>query len=188
MNDLKTIWKNKKALIFDLDGTMIDSMGVWKQIDDIFLSERNLFAPPDLQDQIEGMSFLETAIHFKKIFSLKESPEELMELWNEMAVEWYTKKLPFKPGLEAFLEECKSLGMSLGIATSNSRPLVEAVLLEHGVRQDFQAIQTADEIKKGKPAPDVYLSAAEKLSTDPGAAGILGASDRGGYEIWRYAK
>ncbi len=163
----REIWAAKKALIFDLDGTMIDSMGVWKEIDDIFLAQRGYVVPPDLQQQIEGMSFLETAEYFKERFDLKESAQELMELWNQMAEEWYTTKLPLKPGLEEFLKEVGKSRLRFGIATSNARSLVEAVLAAHGLLEQFQTIQTADEIKKGKPAPDVYLAAAEKLGIQP---------------------
>lgn len=167
MNRLRKKWKEKKAVIFDLDGTMIDSMGIWKQIDEVFMSERSLTIPADLQEKIEGMSFRETAEYFIKTFSLEDTPEELMAHWNQMAVEWYMTKIPFKPGLLEFLRQCRDAGISLGIATSNARPLVEAVLKAHGVLDFFLTIQTADEVERGKPAPDVYLAAAKSLLTDP---------------------
>ena len=100
--------KNIKAVFFDLDGTLVDSMHVWKEVDIEFLGRFGLHLPPMLQQEIEGMSFKETAIHFKQRFSLELSIEEIMNIWNEMAFQKYSEEIDFKPGAFEFLKCLKA--------------------------------------------------------------------------------
>lgn len=159
--------KNIQSIIFDLDGTLVDSMWVWDEIDIEFLSKRGLNLPATYQKEIEGMSFTETAIYTKELFRLPESVEELKTIWNQMALEKYAKEVPLKPGAEAFLSYCRQQEISMGIATSNSRELVDAVAKAHNLTDYIQIIVTSCEVAKGKPAPDVYLEAAKRLETQP---------------------
>ena len=103
----------------------------------------------------------------KDLFHLSESVEELKEIWNRMAIEKYTYEVPFKPGAEEFLKYCREHKISVGIATSNSRELVDAVALSLHFEDYIQEIVTACEVKQGKPAPDVYLEAASRLGVQP---------------------
>ncbi len=158
---------NLEAVIFDLDGSMIDSMWIWKALDIEFLAGYGCTLPKDLQADIEGKSMYETALYYKEHFPIPESPEEIMAIWNAMAMEKYTKEAPLKEGIPGFLAECKKRGLKLGIATSNSRELVEAVLKSHDLMDTFGCILTGNEITKGKPAPDVYLAVAKRLDVHP---------------------
>lgn len=159
--------KNIDAIIFDLDGTLVDSMWVWDEIDMEFLSARNLSLPPTYQKDIEGMSFTETAVYTRALFQLPESVEELKNIWNQMALEKYATEVPLKPGAESFLNYCKKQGIPMGIATSNSRELVNATAKAHHLGDYIQVIVTACDVAKGKPAPDVYLEAAKRLAVQP---------------------
>ncbi len=156
-----------QSVIFDLDGTLVDSMWLWHDIDVEFLEKRGLTLPETYQREIEGMSFTETAVYTKDLFHLSESVEELKEIWNRMAIEKYTYEVPFKPGAEEFLKYCREHKISVGIATSNSRELVNAVALSLHFEDYIQEIVTACEVKQGKPAPDVYLEAASRLGVQP---------------------
>lgn len=158
--------RNIQSIIFDLDGTLVDSMWVWDEIDIEFLSKRGLSLPPTYQKEIEGMSFTETAVYTKELFQLPESVEELKAIWNQMALEKYAKEVPLKPGVERFLAYCKENKISMGIATSNSKELVEVVVKAHSLGDYVQEIVTSCEVAKGKPAPDVYLEAARRLHTN----------------------
>lgn len=158
---------NKKAVIFDLDGSLVDSMWMWRDIDIEFLEERGMTLPDDFQYKIEGMSFTETAEYSKQRFGLDESVEELKAIWNCMALDKYSYEVDFKPGALSFLQYCKEHNIRLGIATSNSRELVDAVSNALHLSDYIEAIVTSCEVKKGKPAPDVYLAAAERLRVDP---------------------
>lgn len=157
----------KKAVIFDLDGTLVDSMWVWKQIDIEYLGGLGIELPEMLQGDIEGMSFTETAVYFKERFSLPDSVEEIKKTWNRLALEKYEKEVPLKDGAVEFVNWCQQNGIRLGIATSNSRELVETVLRAHGLEGYFSCIVTGCDVGKGKPAPDIYLEAARQLDVPP---------------------
>ena len=156
-----------ESVIFDLDGTLVDSMWLWHGIDMEFLGQRGLPLPETYQKDIEGMSFTETAVYTKELFHLSESVEELKGIWNRMAIGKYANEVPFKPGAERFLKYCKSQSIPGGIATSNSRELVDAVGKSLHFDEYIQEIVTACEVERGKPAPDVYLEAASRLGAQP---------------------
>ena len=124
-----------RAVLFDLDGTLIDSMWIWEQIDDEFLGEYGLLVPEDLHNEIEGMSFSETAVYFRNRFDLPLSLEEIKHIWNTMAMDKYLNVVPLKPGVLEFLEWLKARGIPAGIATSNSRELVDGVLSARGIEE-----------------------------------------------------
>ena len=159
--------KDKKAVIFDLDGTLVDSMWMWKAIDIEYLGKFGISLPSTLQKDIEGMSFSETAVYFKETFQIPDSLEEIKADWNKMAYDKYTKEVDFKKGAIKFLEICIQKGIKLGIATSNSRELVDATLEALNIRDYFDCVMTACEVEKGKPAPDIYLLVAKCLDVKP---------------------
>lgn len=159
--------KEIDAVIFDLDGSLVDSMWIWRAIDIEYLGKFGIPLPEDLQSRIEGMSFSETAIYFKKHFGIPDSLEKIKEDWNRMAWDKYATQVPLKPGIPEFLEGCRGTDIKLGIATSNSRELVENVARVHHLRDYFSCIMTGCDVTKGKPAPDIYLAVAEELSVDP---------------------
>ena len=161
------MWKDAQAVIFDLDGTLVDSMWIWKSVDIDFFKERNVELPDDLQGALDGMSFRETAVYMKNRFGFAETPEELMDIWNEMAHKKYQYEAPLKEGVLEFLKALKEKGIKVGIGSSNSEFLVRTVLQSHGVLEYFDSIHTANEVEKGKPAPDIYLLVAKDLQVAP---------------------
>lgn len=156
-----------EAVIFDLDGSLVDSMWMWRAIDIEYLGRFGIPLPEDLQSKIEGMSFHETAHYFKEHFSIPDSIEKIKEDWNGMAWDKYANEVPLKPGIPEFLNGCLENGIRLGIATSNSRELVENIALVHGLKDHFSCIMTGCDVGKGKPAPDIYLAVAKNLGVDP---------------------
>lgn len=159
--------KGKKAIIFDLDGTLVNSMWVWNQIDIDYLGALGYDVPPDLQPTIEGMGFTEVAVYFKKRFHIKDSIETIKKTWQDMAMDKYCHEIPLKPGVAEFLPYAGVQGIKMAVASSNDRGLIVAALKSHGILQYFDCIITACEVKKGKPAPDVYLEAAGRLHANP---------------------
>ncbi len=176
-----------KAVIFDLDGTLIDSMRIWTQIDVDFLNRYGYVVPDWLESKVEGMSFTETAIFFKKSFDIPLDIEEIKAVWNEYAVEYYAHKIPLKEGALEFLEFLRQNKIKIGIATSNNRELVDIVLDSLKIRHYFDSIRTSCEVGKGKPNPDIYLKVAEDLEVSPNEClvfedvpnGILGGHNAG---------
>lgn len=179
--------QNIKAVIFDLDGSLVDSMWIWKDIDKEYLGRFGIELPKKLQAEIEGMSFSETAVYFKERFLIPDSLEQMKKDWNQMAWDKYMHEVMLKPGADRLLKYCINKGIKLGIATSNSRPLVEAVAQARGFGKDFDCIMTACEVEKGKPAPDIYLAVASKLGIHPSqclvfediTAGIMAGKNAG---------
>jgi HAD superfamily hydrolase (TIGR01509 family) len=142
-------------------------MGTWEAIDRKFFEERNIPYQDDFQLQIGGMSITETATYFKKSLSVKESEEELVKIWNQMAMEEYKYNIAMKPGAITLLKFLKNNGLKLGLATSNSRKLVEACFEHYSLYDYIDVVVTADEVAHGKPEPDVYLKACELLNSKP---------------------
>lgn len=156
-----------KAVIFDLDGTMTDSMWIWEEIDQNFFDQQGIPMPENLHEEIEGMSFTETAQYFIHTYHLAKTVDEVKELWNQLAMDKYVHQTTLKPGLHAFLQYLREKQIKTGIATSNSRLLVDAFLDARELRGTIDAITTSCDVNKGKPEPDVYLKTAEKLGIDP---------------------
>lgn len=159
--------KDIDAVIFDLDGSLVDSMWIWRDIDIEYLGRFGISLPENLQAEIEGKSFSETAHFFKEHFQLPVSIEAIKEDWNRMAWDKYSHQVPLKEGVNEFLELCRSKNIKLGIATSNSRELVENVASVHGLEDYFSCILTGCDVEKGKPAPDIYLAVAKQLQVKP---------------------
>ena len=156
------------AVIFDLDGTLIDSMGIWSQVDVEFLQRRGITPPDDLfADLEEGNSFEEVALYFKNKFALPETPAQIMAEWTEMVAGHYRGSVPLKPGVRDLLLRLRAAGVPLGIGTSNSEELARAALLANGVHDWFGCLLVGGGELRGKPFPDVFLAAARCLGAAP---------------------
>ncbi|MCD8232413.1 MAG: HAD family phosphatase [Clostridiales bacterium] len=166
-NRMERLLQDVDAVLFDLDGTLADSMWVWSEIDRDFFRDHEIDFPDYLNREIEGLGFTETAQFFVDNFPLEESVEEIKQLWNDMAIEKYRTKVPLKPGAGEFLTALKERGIKTGIATSNSMLLVDTFLNAAGIGGQIDAVTTACEVSRGKPSPDVYLVTAKKLNVLP---------------------
>ena len=166
-NVLESMLEKKQAVIFDLDGTITDSMWVWEEIDREFFQSRHIPVPDTFPKDIEGMGFTETAEYFVRSFQIPESVDELKQIWTDMAIQKYREEVPLKPGIREFLDHLQKNQIKIGIATSNSRELLDVFLQARGLELYVDAVTTSCDVKKGKPAPDVYRKTAEKLGIVP---------------------
>lgn len=173
--------------VFDMDGTLIDSMWLWKDIDRKYLAGFGVECPEDLQEQLEGMSFTETALLFKRKFGIKDDVEKIKEDWNSMAWDLYENEVQLKDGALELLEYFKDSGVKMAIATSNSRELVDLIFKRFNLHEYFVSVCTSCEVDNGKPFPDVFLKAAQKMGVDAGdcvafediPAGVIAAKKAG---------
>ena len=163
----KTITEETKAVIFDMDGTLIDSMWIWPDIDDYYIRKYHLTLPEDFHRAIEGKSYHETARYFRDTFDMELTTEEIMEEWTSLAYQRYTQEVTLKPGAEEFLRYGKERGILFGIATSNGRTLTEAALKALRIEEYFTSARTSGEVEAGKPKPDIYLKVAEDMQVQP---------------------
>ena len=117
--------KEFKGAIFDLDGTIIDSMDVWETIDIKFLEKRNITMPNDYIEKINSMSFEEVAKYTIERFNLNESVDSLIKEWNDMAIYEYSNNIKLKPNVKEYLVKLKKHDIKIGLATSSPKELYE---------------------------------------------------------------
>lgn len=159
---------NKEAVIFDLDGSLVDSMWIWPAIDDEYMKKYSLTMPDGFHEAIEGMSYTETAQYFLNTFpTLPYTISEIQKEWLDMTFEKYTTEVKLKKGVYDFICGQRERGIKFGIATSNARELVDATLKALHIEELFESVRTSCEVSAGKPAPDVYLKVACDLRIDP---------------------
>ena len=159
--------KQQKGYLFDLDGTLLDSMGVWEQIDVDFLTRRNIPVPEDYAQAIAPMGFRRAAEYTIARFGFSQSPEEIMEEWHQMAVEQYAHHLSLKPGAKEYLEELKQQSKPLAVVTASYPELYQPALERGGVLDLFDTIVTVNQVPRGKGFPDIYLEAAKRIQVPP---------------------
>ena len=164
---LEKLFPPHEAAIFDLDGTLLDSMWVWHAVDREFFHARGLAVPEDYAENIQSLTFRETAAYTVERYGLPESPEDLMALWNEMSFRQYRDHVRLKPGAREYLETLRTRGVKLGVATNLTTHVAQAVLESNGVLGWFAALTSADEVPRGKQFPDIYLLAARRLGVEP---------------------
>jgi len=156
-----------KAYIFDLDGTLLDSMDVWKNIDIEFLEKRGITVPKDYSEAISMMTFFEAAPYTVERFNLSCTAEELTQEWNDMAAFAYGHTVQLKPFAKDYLLALKEHGAKLAVATSLFSNLTELSLRNHGIYDLFDVICTTEEAGFGKSHPVVFNLTAQKLGVEP---------------------
>ncbi len=156
------------AAIFDMDGTIMDSLGIWERIDHDFLEvKRGIVVPGNYVDDIAAMSFSEIANYTIKRFNLPDTPEALMQEWTDMAAYEYAHNVPLKPFAKEYMENLKKHGKKIILCTSSPEYFFKAALKNNGVYDLFDAFANTCEAGFGKDNPKVYLLAAQKAGVSP---------------------
>ena len=156
-----------KGLIFDLDGTLLDSMPSWgRQLDDL-LTGRGITPPADLLDRTKTLGLENATGMVLEEFGLPDDPAIVYQQFQDNMERLYCSTIPLKPGVQEFLDEMLAKKVPMAVATATSRPLVEKVLAHHQLTSHFQSITTVAEAGIGKHDPKVFLMAADKLGMAP---------------------
>lgn len=155
------------GIIFDLDGTFIDSMSVWHEVDVEFFKRRGIPLPPDYKEKIKTMHMASAAKYTKEAYNLPDSEESIIEEWHSLCMEQYRTTVMLKDGAAQFIKFCKENGLKTAYATASDDDLCTAVLQNNGVLHLFDSKTYVHESGKDKTHPDVYLLAAEKIGVPP---------------------
>lgn len=158
-----------KAAIFDLDGTLLDSMGAWDQIDEDFLGKRGIEVPEDFMETVAVMPYREIAKYCIKRFNLiNDTPEGLMAEWTEMARDFYANNVEPKEGAVEYLQALKDSGAKLAVATSLPSELRDLAMKHAGIYDFFDTMVSVEDVNDtGKDDPAAYLLAAKRLGVEP---------------------
>ena len=170
--------KSIKAVLFDFDGTIADSLDVWKELDRIFLLRHSIEADSSELD-LNGLCFSEAAVYIKNFFGLKESAEKIKQEWRTLYKELFFSSASLKNKVYEFIKALKREGLKVCIGTSNDREIVSAVMKHSGLLSDIDCILTCCETGKSKPHPKVYLDLASELDADPSECIVFEDSPEG---------
>lgn len=162
-----------KGIVFDLDGTLVDSMGIWSKIDRAYLERYGYEYTDEIAKIIRNKGFQALAEYFDENFDIPRTKEEMMQDWDEMSLEEYKYNIGLIAGAKDFLHHLKQRGVRLAIGTSNNKKNVSAVLAQHGITHLFDTIVTGFDVKEDKPAPDIYLEAIRRLDVKPSDAFVF---------------
>lgn len=152
-----------RAVLFDLDGVLADSEPWWNQIDAQMLAEYGVAYHGECHQDVLGVSYALAIEFYKKKFGISAPTEELMRRRGEIATEFFADRVGLFPRAKEVLEELQRMKMRLALATSSVSASARPFLDRHQLTKFFEVIITGDEIERGKPDPEIYLRAAEKL-------------------------
>lgn len=156
-----------RGAVFDIDGTLLDSMPVWEHAGERYVRSRGKTPETGLAERLFPMSLEESAVYLKEQYALKQSPEEILEGIDAVIAGFYEKEVPLKQGAAEFLKELQDRHIPMAAATSGRGALAEKAFERLGIRSCFKRIITCTEIGKGKNEPDIFLAAAEVIKAAP---------------------
>lgn len=154
------------AVVFDLDGVLLDSEELWDEVREALARERGGRWHEGAQADMMGMSSREWSVYMHERIGLPEPPEEISAEVVRRMLERYRHKLPLIPGAVEAVERLAAR-WPLGLASSSNRELIDAALEAAGLALYFRVTVSSEEVERGKPAPDVYLEAARRLGVAP---------------------
>jgi HAD superfamily hydrolase (TIGR01509 family) len=166
-----------EAVVFDMDGVLIQSEEVWDEVREAYVRERGGRYDAEVQRAMMGMSSTEWSRYLHETAGVPDEPQAINEEVVRRMLESYRARLPLIDGAVEAVQRLAAR-YRLGLASSSNRPLIDAVLDAAGLAPYFEVTVSSEEVERGKPAPDVYLEAARRLGVDP--ARIVAVEDSHG--------
>lgn len=155
---------NKRYAIFDMDGTLIDSMGYWKNLGREYLARHGITENLDeIIERIKPMTMTESAELFRTEFHLSGTKESIAAEMNQMMDEHYRKDIPLKGGVEAYIKKLHVLGVKMCVASATDVELMQDCLERLRIKKYFSFLLSCEEVGVGKREPDVYFEALKRL-------------------------
>jgi HAD superfamily hydrolase (TIGR01509 family) len=167
-----------EAVVFDLDGVIVDSEHLWDEVREQLAHERGGRWHERAQADMMGMSSTEWSAYMHDVIGLPDAPEEIAAEVVRRLLARYREELPLVQGAVAAVERLAG-SFRLGVASSANRPVIDAVLEAAGIAPHFVATVSSEEVARGKPAPDVYLEAARRIGVDPDRSAAVEDSANG---------
>ena len=165
--DLKTLSKEGvKLLIFDLDGTLLDSMSVWNDVDIEFLGRYGYEVTPEYTDMVKRATIEDAARYTQEKYRIPLTWQEIVETWESMVYEYYRSEVKLKKGALEYLKEAKKLGFFLSVTTALSKKNANASLSATGIIDLFDCVITLEDLggNINKSSPDIFLRASSYIS------------------------
>ena len=164
---MKLLGHEIKAVIFDMDGTLIDSTGIWHEIDINFFAKRNMELPSDYAQHIVHLGLKQAAVYTKETYHLSESIQDIMDEWHNMSIDMYRYNVPLKSHALELLKLFKENNIKMAIATANDEPLYRPCIERLGIGEYFDEIADVNTAKEGKQSAKIYLDLAKKMGAEP---------------------
>lgn len=163
---LKTL-NNFEAAIFDFDGTLVDSLSLWRDVDVAFFKEFNMEVPENYDKEIAHLNFNEIADFTIKKYKLNTTSEYLLKFWHDFSIEEYSHNIKCKPFAKGFLKYLKDNNIKISLATTNKEELFMPCLLNNGIDSYFDYKLNVNDYNTSKKEPKIYLEACKLMNTTP---------------------
>ena len=164
---MKLLGHEIKSVIFDMDGTLIDSTGIWHEIDINFFAKRGMELPSDYAQHIVHLGLKQAAVYTKETYHLDESIQDIMDEWHNMSIDMYRYNVPLKSHALELLKLLKENNVKMAIATANDEPLYRPCIERLGIGEYFDEIADVNSAKEGKQSAKIYLDLAKKMGAEP---------------------
>eukprot|EP00768_Dysnectes_brevis_P003492 gnl/Dysnectes_brevis/2488_a2976_1520.p1 GENE.gnl/Dysnectes_brevis/2488_a2976_1520~~gnl/Dysnectes_brevis/2488_a2976_1520.p1 ORF type:complete len:253 (+),score=62.39 gnl/Dysnectes_brevis/2488_a2976_1520:27-785(+) len=169
----KQVIKDIDFFVFDYDGTLVDSLSAWDDVDRIFFEKRGMVVPLHWFDDISGYNLRQCAEYVRDRFKITETPEEIMKEWIDLATGLYRDVIKPVPGVIELLDYLKQQGKRIGIASALSKDLITVSLTSLKLGHYFETVVTTADVESRKPEPAVYLECIKRLDGESSRAVVF---------------